>query len=137
MDRRAGSTEWVDELAILIDDCFDRNNFYNDLPDSRRAAFFMHPPRLRRRTSLRTTQGYSQLKVRYLSTQNRYGPQTDARVDGWATMGRAREGPLAIFVEEECATSCDRRKRDRQCTSKIGRPMNQEPNGQQIIRLGK
>ena len=117
---RAGSTEWVDELGILIDNCFDRNNLYNDLPDSRRAAFFMHPPRLRRETSLRATKGYSRLKVRCLSTQNHYGLQTDARVDGGATMGRAREGPLAIFVGEECATSRDRRKRNRRCMSKIG-----------------
>jgi len=67
---RAGSTEWVDELGILIYDCFDRSNLYIDLPDSRRAAFFMHPPRLRRGTSLRATEGYSRLKVRCLSTQN-------------------------------------------------------------------
>jgi len=79
---RAGSTEWVDELGSLVDDCLDRNNLYNDLPDSGRAAFFMHPPRLRRGTSLRATEGYSRLKVRCLSMQNHYGLQTDARDDG-------------------------------------------------------
>ena len=82
MGHRAGSTEWVDELGILIDDCFDRSNLYNDLPDSGRAAFFMHPPRLRRGTSLHSTEGYPRRKVRCLSTQNHYGLQTDARVDG-------------------------------------------------------
>jgi len=91
---RADSTEWVDELGMLIDDCFDRNNLYNDLPDSRRAAFFMHPPRLRRGTSLRSTEGCSRLKVRWLSTQNRYGLQTDARVDTgerqWVGRGEGR-----------------------------------------------
>jgi len=79
---RVGSTEWVDELGILIDDYLDRNNLYNDIPDTRRAAFSMHPPRLRRGTSLRATEGYSRLTVRCLSTQNHYGLQTDARVDG-------------------------------------------------------
>jgi len=79
---RAGSTEWVDELGIMIDDYFDRNDLYNDLPDSGRAVFFMRPPRLRRGTSLRATEGYSRRKVRCLSTQNHYWLQTDARVDG-------------------------------------------------------